>query len=165
MHVFQTNLSSLNPQCVYMRRIVSTVIEFLKVPSQLHLHWCGLSKSWAPKTMLGDRSLRMGREKNSADKQKPDDEYPATESRMVQTRWRPDDEYPASKSRMVQTRWEPDEEYPTTESQMVQTRWEPDAEYPATESRMVQTRREVLTGWRDIFINMFLRVHHGYICK
>ena len=41
--------------------------------------------------VLGDRSLRMEREKDSADEQtrprpKPDEEYLATESRMVQTR-------------------------------------------------------------------------------
>ena len=36
--------------------------------------------------VLGDRSLRMGREK------KPYEEYPATESRMVQTRYEPDEE-------------------------------------------------------------------------
>ena len=74
--------------------------------------------------MLGDRSLRMGREKNSAHEQtrprpKPDEEYPATESWMVQTRWEPDEEYPATESRMVQTRWELDEECPATESRMV----------------------------------------------
>ena len=45
---------------------------------------------------MGDRFLRMGREKNSADEQTP-----ATESRMVQTRYEPDEEYPAAESRMV----------------------------------------------------------------
>ena len=47
--------------------------------------------------LLGDRSLRMGREKINDDEQtrprtKPDEEYPATESRMVQTRYEPEEE-------------------------------------------------------------------------
>ena len=47
----------------------------------------------------------MGREKNSADERaqprpKPEEEYLATESRMVQTRYEPDEEYPATENRM-----------------------------------------------------------------
>ena len=77
--------------------------------------------------LLGDRSLRMGREKNSADEQtrpwpKPDEEYPATESRMIQARYEPNEEYPATESRM------PDEEYLATESRMIQAWYEPDEE-------------------------------------
>ena len=57
----------------------------------------------------------MGREKNSADEQtrprpKPYEVDPATESRMMQTRYEPDEEYSATESRMVQTRYEPEEE-------------------------------------------------------
>ena len=58
----------------------------------------------------------------------PDEEYPATESRMVQARYEPDGEYPATESRMAQVRYESDEEYPATESRMVQARYEPEEE-------------------------------------
>ena len=58
---------------------------------------------------MGDRSLRIGKGKNSADG-KPYEVDLATERRMMQTRYEPDEEYPATESRMVQTRYEPEEE-------------------------------------------------------